>query len=162
MTFTIREAVLDDREEIVIIEKESGVIHHEGEPLIFRDDREPFSKKEFQDILNDADQTLFAAVNEDGKVVGFLHARIERFRDSDYFTDHDRLHIESLAVLSSARRQGVGRALMKAAEERAAALGVQETTLHVWNFNEKAMALYASEGFRPLQTLMVSFNEEEK
>ena len=162
MTFTIREAVLSDRGEIVTIETESGVIHHEGEPLIFREDRAPYSEKEFREILEDPDQTLLAAEGEDGRVVGFLHACLVRFRDNEYFTDHDRLHIESLAVLSSARRQGVGRALMKAAEERAAVLGVQETTLHVWNFNEKAMALYASEGFRPLQTLMVRFNEEEK
>lgn len=162
MEFTIREAVLEDREEISLIETESGVVHHAGEPLIFRDDRVPFSEEEFRKILEDPDQYLFTAENGEKAVVGFLHARIERFRDSEYFTDHDRLHIESLAVLSSARRQGVGRALMKEAEKLSAALGVQETTLHVWNFNEKAAALYSSEGFRPLQTLMIRFNEEEK
>ncbi|CAL9423798.1 N-acetyltransferase family protein [Streptomyces sp. enrichment culture] len=55
--------------------------------------------------------------------------------------------IRGLAVDGAARGKGVGRALVRAAVERARALGARRLTLRVLGHNTAARALYAAEGF---------------
>ena len=57
------------------------------------------------------------------------------------------LNVHDLAVLPEARRRGVGRALLAAAEERARARGCGKLTLEVLDGNQRARALYTSCGF---------------
>ena len=52
-----------------------------------------------------------------------------------------------LMVAASARRQGVGRALLEAAVDWARPAGVRKLELHVFPHNEPAIALYESFGF---------------
>jgi RimJ/RimL family protein N-acetyltransferase len=53
-----------------------------------------------------------------------------------------------LMVAQDVRRQGVGRALMQAAEDWARATGVTKIELHVFPYNEAALALYEELGYR--------------
>ncbi|MEU8545003.1 GNAT family N-acetyltransferase [Streptomyces sp. NPDC048717] len=55
--------------------------------------------------------------------------------------------IQGLAVDPGARGRGVGRALLRAAGERARAEGATRLTLRVLGHNAPARALYVSEGF---------------
>ena len=59
----------------------------------------------------------------------------------------DEAEILTLAVRAEARRRGVGRALVEAAAERAAALGVRDIFLEVGTANEPAKSLYRALGF---------------
>jgi ribosomal protein S18 acetylase RimI-like enzyme len=62
--------------------------------------------------------------------------------------------LESIAVLPSARRAGVGSALIAAARAGAAERGIPELTLTVFSANASALAFYARHGFAPyLQVL---------
>lgn len=53
-----------------------------------------------------------------------------------------------LMVARDARRQGVGAALLEAAERWAAAVGVRKIELHVFPHNQAALALYERAGYR--------------
>jgi RimJ/RimL family protein N-acetyltransferase len=64
-------------------------------------------------------------------------------------------HVADLGVMvsSARRRQGIGRALLEAAEDWAGAAGIRKLELHVFPHNEAARRLYEScgyeqEGFR--------------
>ena len=56
-------------------------------------------------------------------------------------------HLEAIALAPSARGTGLGKRLMKHCETRVRELGAASLTLHVFNRNERARSLYASEGF---------------
>ena len=57
------------------------------------------------------------------------------------------LNVHDLAVLSDFRGKGIGRALLRAVAEAAAARGYCKVTLEVREDNHNAAKLYASEGF---------------
>jgi ribosomal protein S18 acetylase RimI-like enzyme len=59
----------------------------------------------------------------------------------------ERAHVADLAVTDSARRTGVGTALMNAAESWARKLGMSVLSLDVWSTNESALAFYRRLGF---------------
>jgi len=59
-----------------------------------------------------------------------------------------------LAVRSSARRLGAGRALMEATKEWAAERGLDAVSLTVWEFNVSAVEFYEAIGFRTLSRTM--------
>jgi RimJ/RimL family protein N-acetyltransferase len=60
------------------------------------------------------------------------------------------MHVADLGLMvaQDARRQGVGRALMAAAEDWARRVGVLKIELHVFPYNEAALALYDELGYR--------------
>jgi RimJ/RimL family protein N-acetyltransferase len=59
-------------------------------------------------------------------------------------------HVADLGLMVAAdfRRRGIGRALMLGAEEWAREAGVRKLELHVLPYNEAAIALYESLGYR--------------
>lgn len=67
----------------------------------------------------------------------------------DYFTDQRHGHVSILAVARDAEGQGIGRALLAAAEEWARANGFVKLTLSVFTENHRAKHVYEREGWRP-------------
>ncbi|MFF8834747.1 GNAT family N-acetyltransferase [Streptomyces sp. NPDC015130] len=79
----------------------------------------------------------------DGAVAGYIRLALPTPLAA---TAHVR-QIQGLVVDGSVRGRGVGRALLRAAAERARAEGARRITLRVLGHNAPARALYASEGF---------------
>jgi ribosomal protein S18 acetylase RimI-like enzyme len=75
--------------------------------------------------------------NNAAQVLGFVGGRVHG----------EAFYIHGLAVTGAARRQGVGRALVRACVARAAAERCSRIALHVGVANRAAVALYESEGF---------------
>lgn len=75
------------------------------------------------------------------------------FEDSEVF--ENEWYIDSVVVTSSARGQGVGQALLKAAETRARQEDRHVIGLNVDDSNPDAMALYQRLGFVPKGDLMI-------
>lgn len=61
---------------------------------------------------------------------------------------HDEVHVLNVATAAEARRRGIGRALMEAAEEDGRRRGARLATLEVRRSNAAAIALYRSLGYR--------------
>ena len=63
------------------------------------------------------------------------------------------MHVEGVAVERSARRAGLGRALVKASVAHAREARLRAVGLHVSVSNHPALALYEAEGFAVAGTL---------
>lgn len=72
--------------------------------------------------------------------------------------DWGSLYLSALAVEPAHRRKGIGRALLAGALAEAAAAGFPRLSLHVWDDNRPAAALYAAAGFRRLAPLAIPWH----
>ena len=84
---------------------------------------------------------VFVAEREDGTLVGRLSVGRDPHPASAHVAD------VGLMVALDARRQGVGRALLQAAVEWAREADIRKLELHVFPWNEAAIALYEAFGF---------------
>lgn len=73
------------------------------------------------------------------------------------FAARPLLNVHDLAVLPAHRGRGVGRALLKAAEERARARGCAKLTLEVREDNLRARRLYEERGFHDFELAGVTY-----
>jgi GNAT superfamily N-acetyltransferase len=81
------------------------------------------------------------AADEHGAPMGFVYAVTER----DFFTDEPFLHVSEIATVRSG--DGVGAALMEAAETRARERGYRFVTLNVVDENAAARRFYERHGY---------------
>ncbi len=101
---------------------------------------DPWTREAFETALRERHARFRVARGADGRLIGYLIA---------WFV-LDEGEIANLAVVPSARRRGIGRALLEGiiAEARAARVG--RLFLEVRESNAAARALYAARGFQPV------------
>ncbi len=84
---------------------------------------------------------VFVAEADDGRVVGRLSISRDQHPSSRHVADL------GLMVDAGHRRQGIGRALLESAVAWARSADVRKLELHVFPWNEAALALYEDFGF---------------
>jgi GNAT superfamily N-acetyltransferase len=92
-----------------------------------------------------AGSALLIAESEPDGNLGFVYLE----RQQDYFTLEWHGHVGMLVVAEEAEGQGIGSALMRAAEAWAREQGYGKLTLTVFEANRKARALYDHLGYAP-------------
>jgi ribosomal protein S18 acetylase RimI-like enzyme len=80
---------------------------------------------------------------------------ISFYPDRDYFTDHLRAYVDNLAVTQESEGKGVGRTLLDYVERWTRDHGYREVVLDVFAGNERAIAFYERQGYRPDHIRMV-------
>lgn len=96
----------------------------------------------------------YVAVDDDGNYLGFIYA-IERDGLAGYENTDLMGYVEEIAVLDSARKLGIGRALMDAARAEFRRRGYSHFELSSVPGNESARAFYARLGMQPAAVLMI-------
>ena len=92
----------------------------------------------------DAEECLVQVAVDDAKaLLGFTLVSLR----PEMLSHEPSAHLEALAVGEGAEGQGVGQALLAAAESEARLLGAQSITLHVFASNTRARALYKRAGY---------------
>jgi GNAT superfamily N-acetyltransferase len=91
-------------------------------------------------------RTLFVARDSDGIVCGTVQLALATPANGSH-----RAEVNKMLVHSGARRHGIGRRLLAAAEARARALGRTLLVLDTWT-GSGAQHLYAQQGFAPAAT----------
>ena len=101
------------------------------------------TRRVLSEALHDPRQidVFLIAENERGEPAGFVYAVMER----DFFTGESYLHVSEIATVRSG--DGVGAALMEAAETRARGRGYRFVTLNVVDENTAARRFYERHGY---------------
>jgi RimJ/RimL family protein N-acetyltransferase len=142
LSFQIRHADPSDAEQLtrladaVSAESEGWLISVAGEWRSAGDERR-FLKA----LRRYPHAAVFVAEHDDGTLVGRLSIGRDPHPASTHVAD------VGLMVALGARRQGVGTALLQAAIDWAREAGVRKLELHVFPWNEPAIALYEAFGF---------------
>jgi ribosomal protein S18 acetylase RimI-like enzyme len=89
------------------------------------------------------DSAIFIAEDENGIPAGFVHLQTE----TDYFRNDKYGYISDLAVDERFEGQGIGRLLLKSAEDWTRAKGYRLLALYVFSGNARARQLYERYGF---------------
>lgn len=100
----------------------------------------PWTLEQLKSQLKDSQHEFIAALDDEGRVLGYVGMM--------YVLDEG--YISNVAVAPEARRQGIGRDLIKELMVRAAALDLAFVTLEVRCSNAAAIALYEKQGFLPV------------
>jgi ribosomal-protein-alanine N-acetyltransferase len=121
---TIRPGVAGDISAVAAIEQDS-----------FAD---PWSERSFEELLVSRAAIFLVATRPDSEIIfGYVIG----------YAVSDQAEILNLAVIGSARRHGIGGALLDAAIEAVSERGAPEIFLDVRESNKAALGLYRSRGF---------------
>jgi ribosomal protein S18 acetylase RimI-like enzyme len=123
-------------------------LHLQRAPYFFRDPTDEELAAALRDLLSQEGAFAFIAYAGNspvGYVLGSAHERPE----NAYAFARRWLHIDQIAVAPAWRGRGVGRALIAAVRDLAAAAGIADLGADTWAFNEPAQAFFRSLGFRP-------------
>jgi ribosomal protein S18 acetylase RimI-like enzyme len=99
------------------------------------------------DQCREQDGALFVAVAE-GALIGFVCVLARVDSGSMIEADREYAYISDLVVLPAQRGQGIGRALLRRAEEFAARSGAAVLKVDVLAANDGARAVYQAAGFQ--------------
>jgi ribosomal protein S18 acetylase RimI-like enzyme len=144
----IRPAKIEDYARVCAIFDEVDAQHRKALPHIFRDPGDTARSRAYiTSIVEDENACLWIAKHE-GQVVGILHILIRETRDIPILVPRRYAVIDNIAVSTTHRRKGIGRALVQAADRWAVERGIDQIELHVWEFNEGARAFYEKLGYR--------------
>ncbi|MCA9511836.1 MAG: GNAT family N-acetyltransferase [Myxococcota bacterium] len=91
----------------------------------------------------------------DGEVAGYAAVWTRFVSDEPDDDPRAHGHLADLVVAAPYRARGIGRMLLRAAEDRVREAGVPVFCLGVKAGNDPALALYASEGFRETELVLV-------
>lgn len=151
----IRPAREEDFEDLCDIIAQVDELHREHLPRRFRAPDGPARSGEFLlQAIENAEVGLFVAEVE-RSLTGFVHVVIREAPDIPIVVPRRYAVVDNLAVKNRWRRTGVGRALMKRAEDWASAQEASSLELNVYAFNRPAAAFYEALGYKTLSHRMV-------
>jgi ribosomal protein S18 acetylase RimI-like enzyme len=84
---------------------------------------------------------------DDGNLVGYCWIRIHAAPSLHHFVPRYYAEIDTLVVAATHRQRGIGRALVERAHAWAAAQGVDEVRIVVYEFNQEALHFYEGLGY---------------
>jgi [ribosomal protein S18]-alanine N-acetyltransferase len=140
--FSLRRARPEDVSRVVEIEKDGF--------------RNPWSRELVERELGHAWSQVLVAADVDAtgaeRLLGYIV----------FWLVHDEVHVLNVGTALEARRRGVGRALMRAAEEAGRVRGARLSTLEVRRSNAAAIALYDALGYRQVGVRPNYYAEEKE
>lgn len=153
-TPSIRRAALPDYDALSGVYAELDQQHAAALPEIFRWTDQPLrSRERIAELLGRDDTTILVAEVLD-EIVGLVQVVTRQTPETLIHQPRSVAVIAHLVVRAHYRRQGIGRALIGAAEGWARERGFAQIELGVWEFNRSAISFYEQQGYTTLSRLM--------
>jgi len=153
---------MDDHPRICGLADLMDGLHRENLPDRYRKQAGPSRAADYVQSLIEDEETFLTVAELCGELVGLINAGLARTPDVPVKRRRVFLKIRGVVVGPDARRQGVGRSLVQAAQAWARGRGAEEAQLNVYDFNGAAAGFFASLGFTPLShRLLRTLDEPE-
>lgn len=145
----IRRATAADIEGIHKLLYQVNMVHHNGRPDLFKAGGRKYTDEQLKTLLLDDSRPVFAAVDEEGNLLGYAFCVFQQHLGDNILTDIKTLYIDDLCVDENLRGQHIGRSLYEYVVQFAKDSGCYNLTLNVWACNESARKFYESCGLKP-------------
>jgi ribosomal protein S18 acetylase RimI-like enzyme len=156
----IRRATHADLPRIVELFAQVDELHRQALPWLFRKLDEPRTREMLERFIVGSDCATFVASASDGEpVVGVLVVMVREVVKAPIVRPARVADIENLLVDSAARRQGIGKSLVRAALAWSREVHAERTELGVYDFNEGARQFWESMGFETVFRRMARLSE---
>lgn len=154
MKVVIRPATAVDANAIALLNEEVQQLHAELEPTFFRAD---ISHAEvaafFAAKLSVAGHEIQLA-EIGGMPVGYAWFEVQNRPETPFQLARRRIYIHHLSVRKTARRTGVGSALLSAIQTAATGAGITSIALDTWAANSHALRFFEAQGFSPFNLVL--------
>ncbi len=147
----IRQAKVEDIDDILRLLTEVGNVHHKIRPDLFNADTTKYTKEELKEMI-DNNHIIFLAI-EDHKVLGYLFGEIEHY-GNQILVERKTFYIDDLCVDERVRGKQVGKKLYEYTLHYAKEIGCYNVTLYVWEGNDSAIGFYKYLGMNVQKTKM--------
>lgn len=145
----IRRATTNDIPGLVRLLEQVLMVHHNGRPDLFKPGARKYTDEELVTLLADDTRPIFAAVDENGEMLGYAFCIFQQHLNNNILTDIRTLYIDDLCVDETCRGQHIGKALYEYVLNFARQSGCYNVTLNVWTCNASAMAFYEKMDLKP-------------
>jgi diamine N-acetyltransferase len=146
-SLAVRPAVVAEYERLSALWKGVEHSHHQALPRIFRKPDAGWpTRSVVENLIVGPDSTILVA-EANQEIAGFVALKVYRVEQTPRMRGRRFVMIENMAVDPLCRRSGIGRALLRAAEDWAARCGIADLQLFVWEFNDAAARFYEAAGF---------------
>jgi GNAT superfamily N-acetyltransferase len=152
---TVRRANSHDTRGLLELWAELDTQHRRALPELFGDLAGPSPTLDFLlEAIDGRDRAIFVA-ERDGRILGLTYVLIITAPDHPLLVPRTYAVIDDVVVSQRARQQGVGKALVQAAEAWARDHGVSQFEAEAYEFNDAAKAFYAALGYDTVSRIMV-------
>ncbi len=129
-------------------------VHAELRADLFVEGTTKYSAEDLEAMLEDESRPVFAAADENDRLLGYAMCEIQGPSGSQNEQDITTLYIDDLCVDEASRGRHAGRALYEEVLRFAGEKGCYHITLNVWTGNEPAQRFYEAMGMKPMKTCM--------
>ncbi len=150
MNTKIREAVINDYQDLCQVYAELDELHRLNHPELFIEPEDFRRAKEYiLGMITDSDKTLFVAEVE-SKVVAFAECFIQESTNFPVIKKRKWVQLDGIAVKREFKNQNIGSLLFSKVVEWAKSKGIKRIELKVYSFNMYADEFYSGKGFKDL------------
>jgi ribosomal protein S18 acetylase RimI-like enzyme len=137
----IRKAISTDLTSINRLNAEIHEYHSENLPDLYKKLSPESFTEHTATFINGIDSETFVAEKSE-TIIGFVQVKVETIAENTFGYSSRRGLINALGVSSLGRREGIGSALMAAAEDWIRGQGLNQVVLNVLEFNQSAIHFY--------------------
>lgn len=154
----IRLAAEQDIDQLILLYTEFHEFHVLGVPdRLRRPDTydEAWLRDALRTILSSDDAALFV-VDSGEELLGLAEVYLRQDEPHSLTVAHRYGYLQSLIILASHRKKGLGKQLVTAAQQWAKERDAMEMQLNTWEFEAGPLAFYETLGYRTLKRYLVT------
>ena len=156
----LRPAKKDDYDVLFELFNELQMTHYKTVPNFFKTaSKDKIFYDYFDEVIENVDKHLILAF-EGNVPIGYVYYVISNLPENVYRKKQRIIYINQILISEDYQGKGYGKALIGYVKDEAKKENIRRVGLDVWLFNEGAIKIFESQGFKP--SLQIMWHQIEK